>query len=175
LVKCVEHALKRRAELCPKCLELILERYCRLNNAAERNLPLGCAHTGGKSTCAILYVSSIPARPPPLVVYEFDLRYRRTIIYIAALWARYSFRLTGTATTHRFPPVLVHVPVYRFRKLTEVIFCTNRFRPARKYIVLMCCRYAHHSQLSRAHRTLSKTPHRFTPLAPLLSKLPHRF
>jgi hypothetical protein len=73
--------------------------YDRLNIVAESGLPLGCAHIGGKSTYAILCVSPIVAcpTPPPSVAYALHLRDRRTSVHIAALCARYSFRLTCTA------------------------------------------------------------------------------
>jgi hypothetical protein len=68
---------------------------------AESGLPLGCAHIGGnKSAYAISRASPTAACPaPPLsVAYALYLRDRRINIHIAALCARYSFRLTSPAT-----------------------------------------------------------------------------
>jgi hypothetical protein len=74
--------------------------YDRFNIVVEIGLPLGCAHIGGKSTYAISCVPPTAAypTPPPSVIYALYLRDRRIIIHIAALCARCSFRLTGTAT-----------------------------------------------------------------------------
>jgi hypothetical protein len=68
---------------------------------AESGLPLGCAHIGGKSTYTISCVFPTVAcpTPPPSVAYALYLCYRRISVHIAALCARYSFRLTSTATT----------------------------------------------------------------------------
>jgi hypothetical protein len=67
---------------------------------AESGLPLGCAHIGGKSTYAISFVPPIAASPTPpfSVAYAQHLRDRRINIHIAALCARYSFRLISKAT-----------------------------------------------------------------------------
>jgi hypothetical protein len=67
---------------------------------AESGLPLGCAHIGGKSTYAISRVSPTTAcpTPPPSVAYALYLRDRRISVHMAALCARYYFRLTNTAT-----------------------------------------------------------------------------
>jgi hypothetical protein len=80
--------------------------YDRLNIVAESGLPLGCAHIGGKSTYTISYVSPTTAcqTPPPSAAYSLYLRDRRISSHIAALCARYSFRLTSTATVLKSVP-----------------------------------------------------------------------
>ena len=83
-----------------KSVDHIWVSYDRLLNiVAESGLPLGCAHIGGKSTYAISCVSSIAAcpTPPPLVAYALFFRDRRINVHIAALCARYSFRLPDPA------------------------------------------------------------------------------
>jgi hypothetical protein len=75
----------------------------RLNIVAESNLPLGCAHIGGRSKYAISCVSPTAAcpPPPPSVAYALYLRDHRIIsIHIAALCPRHTFRLTGTANVY---------------------------------------------------------------------------
>jgi hypothetical protein len=73
---------------------------------AECGFPLGCAHIGGKSTYAISCVSPTTAcpAPPPSIAYALYLRDRRISIHIAALCARYSFRLTSTASVWKSVP-----------------------------------------------------------------------
>jgi hypothetical protein len=82
-----------------KCFDHICVSYDRLNTVAESGSPLGCAHIGGKSTYATSCVSPTAACPtPPSVAFAVYLRDRRISIYIAGLCARYSFRVTNTAT-----------------------------------------------------------------------------
>jgi hypothetical protein len=86
-------------DTCLKYFSLISRSCDRSNIVAVKNLPLGCVHIGGKSKYAISCVSPTAACPtsPPSVAYTLYLRDRRTGIDIAALCARHSFRLTGTA------------------------------------------------------------------------------
>jgi hypothetical protein len=78
----------------------------RLNIVVESGLPLGCAHIGGNSTYAISCVSPTAACPatPPSVAYALYFRDHRITIDIAALCARYSFRLINTATLWKSVP-----------------------------------------------------------------------
>jgi hypothetical protein len=77
-----------------------MRKFSSLDSVAESGLPLGCAHIACKSTYAISCVSPTAAcpTPPPSVAYALYLRDRRNCVHIAALCARYSFRITSTAT-----------------------------------------------------------------------------
>jgi hypothetical protein len=106
--RCVRRALTIRVHryLLQKSVDHTWVSNDRLNIVAESGLPLGCAHIGGESTYAISCASSTTARPtsPPYVAYALYLRDRRISIHIAALCARYSFRLTNTATVRKSVP-----------------------------------------------------------------------
>jgi hypothetical protein len=99
---CVRRAFKKMRPTVPvlKCSDRLQVSYDRLNIVAESNLPLGCAHIGGKSTYAISCVSptAVCPTPHPSVAYALHLCDRRLSIHIAALCTCYFFRLTNTAT-----------------------------------------------------------------------------
>jgi hypothetical protein len=121
-----------------KSVEHVLVSHDKLNIVAESNLPLGCAHIGGKSTYAISRVSPRAACPtsPPSAAYALYLRDRRISIHISALRARYYFRLIkhGDCLKERAARVRTRQPentspavhgVLKYRKSVRANFVRN--------------------------------------------------
>jgi hypothetical protein len=80
----------RPTVLVPKTLGPIQGSYDPLKFVAEKSLPLGCAHIGGKSTYEISWVFTTAACPtsPPSVAYALCWRDRRIRLHIVDLCAR---------------------------------------------------------------------------------------